>query len=710
VNQIAVKRFILCLLVAMIAGCKPSEKTPNTSGDSTKTDPTRTASVKEQGSLPNTVTEQSQPAATQAGPLAQSKIGPAPQTQNGFVVSSDGLHCAWVERKGPSSEFGDRVWWDGTPGKWFGYCDMLTFSEDGKSLSYRAKKDGDEKCFVVLNGKELRTEEGIVSFCFTSDGKHFGYIATQGDQTFAVVDGKEEPRFKNIVDPYRLTAEARNVILFSPRGERHAYVGTAADNKVVVVVDGKPSSAYDELHPGFEFYGGGEHFAYVAKSQGKDFVVIDGQSGPQFVSVTALSRGGSRFGLFGLSPNGKRMYYLGNNGEPGGESARTSVILDGKLLKDAQLEVKSPYFSPDSSRFIFAIRRDTKWVVCLDEVEQPPIDAIMDAPIPNDTIKFSPDSKRYAYVAQVDGKQVVFVDGKPSQSYRNIVQGPIFSADGTSVAFVAKVDDSRYGFEAQIVVRDGKEGPPLYEVRSLTFAPVGNRLAYFAATTNGMGGFVDNDHAGEGFNSFSQNDPFKVPFFSPDGQRLSYVKAIDQYSFAVVTDGKESPAINAQLESGPFWSDDSKRFAYLAQNEKSKLLFVDGKEYKQSNYEVVKAYFAPKSGKLIVLTRDKLPDGPVKGYIVFFEGQHGPMLENLVPDDANSFTPVFSADGNHVAYAGKKIDGYVVVRDDKEGPVVNDLLGPLFDNVITRKLSFARDGSVEYLAVKDEKLYRIDLR
>jgi Tol biopolymer transport system component len=695
------------IVTLMFGACKPSEKAPSNSGDVTKSGQS-SASPGTKGEAPSSATAQAQQSTSTLGPVTQTKLSPAPETQVEFVVSSNGLNCAWVERKGPTTDFGDRVWFDGTPGQWYELCNKLTLSQDGTHLSYRAIKRGATSSCVVLNGKELRPEEAILSLQFSPDGKHFAYVATQGDQTFAVVDGKEGPHFKNILN-MDSTAVDSDLILFSPRCERHAYIASTADEKKVVVVDGKASPVYDTVSPRPMFYADGEHFVYVATSaQGKAFVVTDGQSGPQFDSVTAWDKGKTD-NKVGFSPNGKRMYYLGIDGTS--PSQRVSVVLDGKVVKEAQQDVQVSCFSPDNLRFIFSVERDTKRVVFVGEAEQPPVDAILSGDaLSGDAIRFSPDGKRFAYVAAVgrnaDRKFVVFVDGKPSEPYKGVDQWPIFSADGTSVAYVAVVEDNRSGSgEAFVVVQDGKKGPSLVGVLPLTFAPVGNRLAYIAQTNGATGFLVDNGHVGEEMPVWHPEEVLKVPFFSPDGKRLAYVKPVEQGNIpplTMVVDGKECPA-NAHIRSGPFWSDDSRRFAYFA----SDLLFVDGKEYKQGSYEVVKAYFAPKSGKLLVLMSEKLPDGRVKSFVVFFEGQRGPVLDELVPPDANLFAPVFSADGNHVTYAGKRTDGYVVVRDDKEGPVVNDLLGPLVDNVITRRLHFAADGSVEYLAVKDGNLHRV---
>ena len=81
------------------------------------------------------------------------------------------------------------------------------------------------------------------------------------------------------------------------------------------------------------------------------------------------------------------MYYLGINEATA--ARRTAVVLDGKAVKQVQGEVKSPCFSPDSARFLYAAERDTKWVVCVDEAEQPPVDTVL-CPAVGNAFTFDP--------------------------------------------------------------------------------------------------------------------------------------------------------------------------------------------------------------------------------------------------------------------------------------------------------------------------------
>jgi hypothetical protein len=65
--------------------------------------------------------------------------------------------------------------------------------------------------------------------------------------------------------------------------------------------------------------------------------------------------------------------------------------------------------------------------------------------------------------------------------------------------------------------------------------------------------------------------------------------------------------------------------------------------------------------------------------------------------DAIGRGPIFSADGKHVAYSVKNANKWSVVVDGKVG---EDYGG-------TGPLVFNPDGTLEYVAVKDNTLYRI---
>jgi len=156
----------------------------------------------------------------------------------------------------------------------------------------------------------------------------------------------------------------------------------------------------------------GCHVAMVVAKGGKQFVVIDGQAGPEYDGIFVNTP------VF--SPDGKRVAY----------GARTAdkwrVVVDGQAGPEYEgIGGGSLLFSPDGKRVAYAAQKGGKWCVILDGQAGPEYDGIGD-------IVFSPDGKRVAYRAQKASKFFVVIDGQEGPEYEIVVKGgPVFRPDGT---------------------------------------------------------------------------------------------------------------------------------------------------------------------------------------------------------------------------------------------------------------------------------------
>jgi WD40 repeat protein len=119
-------------------------------------------------------------------------------------------------------------------------------------------------------------------------------------------------------------------------------------------------------------------------------------------------------------------------------------------------------------------------------------------------------------------------------------------------------------------------------------------------------------------------------------------------------------------------------------------------------------------------------------WTVVMNGKAGPEYDDLGEDTS----VVFSSDGKHVAYAAQKGSKWVAVLDGQAGPeydrvgglafspdgghlayaakdgpkslvVLDAQTGPSCDGIICGGPTFNDDGSLEYLAIKDNSLYRV---
>jgi len=163
------------------------------------------------------------------------------------------------------------------------------------------------------------------------------YVAREGKQEFAVVDGHEGPMY-----------DAVRQITFSNDGHRVAYVGWKVKTQVVVV-DGKEGPEYPAVGP-LEFSPDGRHFYYSAfqsrdTSQigDKDITeIIDGQPQP--------ARGKFRIGPIFSSDMQHNAYV------PFGKMREERVFLDGQEGPAYTEIAKGPVFQPNGSLEYLAIR------------------------------------------------------------------------------------------------------------------------------------------------------------------------------------------------------------------------------------------------------------------------------------------------------------------------------------------------------------------
>ena len=162
--------------------------------------------------------------------------------------------------------------------------------------------------------------------------------------------------------------------------------------------------------------------------------------------------------------------------------------------------------------------------------------------------------------------------------------------------------------------------------------------------------------------------------FTPDSRHLAYVACVDRmfskYCCVVVdgVEGKHYPAIG---EGSPLYSPDGKHLAFIARVGKKWCVVLDGKEGK--GYDEIKArslVFSPDSRHLAYIAgipaknveqvdekfRDKTGD---RSFVVLDE-KEGRQYSGIV-----SGSPVFSPDGNHLAYVGRS-GRYFLVEDEVE--------------------------------------------
>jgi Tol biopolymer transport system component len=216
------------------------------------------------------------------------ELGPAYRliTEPGFTPDGDvcftGIkrHVGEVLVVGGQESAGyDRIeteaFWDPMGGSWPA-C-PLAFSPDGKHRAYGVAKGG--KGWVVLDGQKGPTFLEVGEPMLSPDGGSVAYRAeVRKDEWTVALDGRPGPTFRDVWGKS----------LFSPDGKRLAYVARCLDRgvklRLVAVVDGKPSPTHESVSD-LSFSPDSRHTAYVARDADREWVVLDGQNGPQYDEV-----------------------------------------------------------------------------------------------------------------------------------------------------------------------------------------------------------------------------------------------------------------------------------------------------------------------------------------------------------------------------------------------------------------------------------------
>jgi WD40 repeat protein len=350
-------------------------------------------------------------------------------------------------------------------------------------------------------GSFLDSAEGFGPIYYSPDKHHIAIKINNEGKHFLIIDGKRGNSYDEISD-----------ITFSPDSTQVGYVA-AIGKKHMIVINGKAGNQFDKIDTMGIFSPDGKHAAFRAYRDSKSFIVVDGKEGKQYDCMC-----GPKF-----SPDSKQITYMAMIGK------KECIVIDDKegKLYDA---VDLPSFSSDGKHFAYEAKENKKSFVVIDGKEMKRYDKVANTVV-------SPDNKRIAYIALEGWKWFVVVDGNEGKHYfqygenhtrgdinfgvdrkgvENIEKiGPIFSPDGTHLAYVANDGMKRF------VVIDGKEQKQYDYVNNIVFSPDSKHLAY-AAIENKKNIIVVDGKEGEQYSMdfFSCAEGLQ---FSPDSKHIVYI-------------------------------------------------------------------------------------------------------------------------------------------------------------------------------------------
>lgn len=336
---------------------------------------------------------------------------------------------------------------------------QVVLSADGRHVAYGAMV-ADKWCMVV-DGREGRPFNSVISPVFSSDGQHIAYQAMEGEKWHIVVDNRSNSGTKTsysrpvfsadstliayvenqdkaarlIVSDLRFNKqrvkENTGELLVSNKNRTRLAATKVVDNKVRVidfnfatpdvVHEGR---LYDAIHH-MTFGDDGVSVAYVAEKGGTRLLVLDDREeslpAGELVEQPVIHPDKQGVGVLLASKNGSFLH----------QSFIKSTTAENMYDEAANL-----VYSKDSRFFAYVARKGKNWFVVVNGKEGPQFDRVV-APV------FSPDGKRLVYRARKNEKRFLVeadTTGKTIKrhpAYEQVFQ-PVFTADGKSVVYGVK--------------------------------------------------------------------------------------------------------------------------------------------------------------------------------------------------------------------------------------------------------------------------------
>jgi hypothetical protein len=572
----------------------------------------------------------------------------------------------------------------------------VLFSADSQSFTYIGDPDGTQEV-IVTDGKPGPGYDRIRWVQYSPVGHRLAYAAEkliqpvsaadqppgyQRPKVTVVVDGKPGPAFERIQN-----SSGQSGIQFSSDGRRFGYVGMAqvkegpynqTRNLFHAVIDGTPGPGYDGIH-GLNFSPDGGSVAYVVQRNrtGTDFsVVINGMEGPGYRSI--LSPDGSTHlhaATVLFSEDGRHYAYIAaKSPEPAGKITSYVLVVDGQevvtqnALSQNGVSIQRATLSPNGRRWAYvglesggqSYGPPNKYIIVDGQKSRNYIEC--------SGIVFSPDSRHVAsIVTNANRKQFVIYDGMESEPYTKVLL--------ESLQFGP--NSIRYGYIAQrerdwVAVVDGRPGPPhrSIEPKSLRFINDGRHFSYTVGGQSNKQGLTVVDHEVLGSHALTSPDGTRTVHVNVEGAGTGSAKS------TIVLDGKPyGPTFSSvdQLQMSP----DGNRIAAIgtyagSSNKKLARLFVDGQEGPES-WGIQQLVFTPDSRHVVYVDEidRKINNSSVRAHQLMIDGQ------SIAEFDRVIMHRTFDPHTNQSSVEGG--------------------------------LGFLPDGALEFIATRDETVYRVHL-
>lgn len=284
----------------------------------------------------------------------------------------------------------------------------LDWAPDSETVAYIGRSD--EGLHVVIGDKKSQPYKEIREFAWSPGGHTLAFAAVAGDDSFVVVGDRKGEIFDFVEN-----------LTFSPDGATLAY-GAREGGRAMIVVGGKKEPSFHGVgRPVFSPDGKVvAHVVSIANGTG-DAIAVNGVIDPRYEGFQGILLGELVFSL-----DGKHLAYKARDNEA------QWIVIDGKKETPVPFDqVGRPLFSPDGLTVAYVAMKGSKQVVVVGDRVGEKFSQVSH-------LTFSPDGKTMAYKAERFGKQVVVAGSSMSEEFEEVREGPFFSSDSKSVAFVIR--------------------------------------------------------------------------------------------------------------------------------------------------------------------------------------------------------------------------------------------------------------------------------
>ena len=258
---------------------------------------------------------------------------------------------------------------------------------------------------------------------------------------------------------------------------------------------------------------------------------------------------------------------------------------------------------------------------------------------------WSPDGRHIAFASERDGNYEIYVMGSDGSNPRNLTNdsasdsSPVWSPDGRHIAFASERDGN---YEIYVMGSDGSNPRNLTNDSAGDFfpswSPDGRHIAFASERDGNYEIYVMDSDGSDPRNLTKYPASDEFPSWSPDGRHIAFVSDRDgNYEIYVMDSDGSNPrrlTNDSAPDSSPVWSPDGRHIAFHSERDGDSEMPPDDR-----------------------LAFHSERDRGSEIYVMDSDGSNRRRLTNHLAWD---FSPVWSPDGRHIAFASEQYGSFEI--------------------------------------------------